>query len=453
MAETGFLGMFGTGHWTNEERPKNYREMILYLFPNGSAPLTAIMSKLRSEATNDPEFKWYEKPFPEQSGAVTNVYVDPGLSTAYAYATHGPNGSGTKYGVKGGVVYAKCAADVASNFRKGHLAVIVTEADPDSAVAGSVVAVNSNGASSYVAVRLREDDDNGTDTDGDSVPNYTLATADHIFVAGNTNPEGGVMPDSVSYKPILRNNYCFISKTPLSITRTAQKTRLRTADAVKEAKREALMIHSIENERQLIWGIPFEDVGDNNQLERGTGGILYWIRQDQNATKANYALDTSADFAGKKWVVGGEAWMDEKLEQIFRWNESKVLMGLCGSGALLGLQKLAKASGQITMPVRTAAYGIRVTTWSTVFGDIELITHPLFSFSNVNRNRIIIGDPRKLVWRFIDDTFYESDPGQGTGGAGKIDGISEQYVTEGGLELHHARAWGDLSGIGLDNTQ
>jgi len=50
-----FLGMRGTGDWVDGQRPKNWREQILYLYPNGMAPLTAILSMLNSEKTDDPQ--------------------------------------------------------------------------------------------------------------------------------------------------------------------------------------------------------------------------------------------------------------------------------------------------------------------------------------------------------------------------------------------------------------
>lgn len=48
----------GSGDWGTDERPKNFREMILWRNPNGSAPLTALMAKMRTESTDDPEFAW-----------------------------------------------------------------------------------------------------------------------------------------------------------------------------------------------------------------------------------------------------------------------------------------------------------------------------------------------------------------------------------------------------------
>jgi hypothetical protein len=46
-----FLGMRGNGDWVTDQRPKNWRETMLFLYPNGSMPLTAIMSKMKSEKT------------------------------------------------------------------------------------------------------------------------------------------------------------------------------------------------------------------------------------------------------------------------------------------------------------------------------------------------------------------------------------------------------------------
>lgn len=53
---SSFLGMRGNGDWVTDQRPKNWRETILFLYPNGSMPLTAIMSKMKSEKTDDPQF-------------------------------------------------------------------------------------------------------------------------------------------------------------------------------------------------------------------------------------------------------------------------------------------------------------------------------------------------------------------------------------------------------------
>jgi hypothetical protein len=51
-------GLRGTGDWSADERPKNFREYILWRNPNGTAPLHALTAKMKSEKTDDPEFAW-----------------------------------------------------------------------------------------------------------------------------------------------------------------------------------------------------------------------------------------------------------------------------------------------------------------------------------------------------------------------------------------------------------
>ena len=51
-------GLRGTGDWATDERPKNFRETILWRTPNGDTPLTALMSKVQSDSVDDPEFNW-----------------------------------------------------------------------------------------------------------------------------------------------------------------------------------------------------------------------------------------------------------------------------------------------------------------------------------------------------------------------------------------------------------
>ena len=56
-----FLGMRSTSDWTAipDARPKNYRQGILYLYPNGDTPLTGMLSVISDKSVDDPEFAWW----------------------------------------------------------------------------------------------------------------------------------------------------------------------------------------------------------------------------------------------------------------------------------------------------------------------------------------------------------------------------------------------------------
>ena len=427
----GFLGMRGTGDWVTDQRPKNWRQTLLFLYPNGMMPLTGMMSKLPSEGVDDPEFNWWTKGLAAQAGAITNIYLEPTLTNPYSTG-----------GKEHEVVYVKTTLAVNKEFRVGHQVLLRDASNYGVDVNAKVTAVVQNGVDSYIACRLLEDDDNGGSDD--------LSDADRILVIGNINPEGGYMPDALSYEPTKFNNYCTIARTPLSITRTARKTRLRTPAQYKESKREALELHGIEMEKQLIWSIPTEFIGENNKPERTTGGIVHYIKTFASSNIDDFRTNT--DFSGNTWLQGGEEWFDERLELVYRYG-STAKVALCGSKAMLGIQRLVKNSGQFQLKSRQKDYGISVTTWIHAFGTLELKTHPLFSFEVTNQNDMLIVDLPNLRFRYVDDTFFKKDDSErrNTSGVGK-DATDEEYLTEWGLEMHHAETMGFLHGVGQDNT-
>jgi len=409
-------------------RPKDWRETILYLYPNGMMPLTALMSKMSKEKTNDPEFKWWTQGLPTQSATITGRYTDAALSAAY-----------TSGGVIGTILYFKLAEADTTQFRAGHQVLLRDTADYTVDVRGKVIAAIKNGASSYMAVKLLEADDN-------SLTNF-LDSCNHALVIGNINPEGGAMPDAVAYDPTKYFNYTQIWRTPLSITRTARLTTLRTGDAYKKMKKEALEIHGIEIEKSFIWGIPTEEAGSNGKPERTTGGLVYNI-----VTNGGVVSDFSSqtDFTNATWLDAGEEWLDSILEQTFRYGSGDKL-GFCGSGVLLQINKLVKEYGNFEFNRSTKSYGINVTEWVTPFGTVNFMTHPLFSYEATNRNTAIIFEPKDLVERFITDTTFYADPDKQNTGRGRIDGTDEEFLTEAGMEFHHPSKCAYLNGFGSDN--
>lgn len=426
---SGFLGMRGTGDWATDQRSLSWRDGILRLYPNGDAPLTAIMAKLASEKTDDPQYHWWTKALPTQRGAVTGVYIEPGLSTAY-----------TTGGVANDVIYAKMTAADSGHFRVGQQAIFRISTDYSGDRNGKVISRNTNGASSYVGVKLLQADTSNK-----------IASADTLLVIGTINAEGAAMPDALTYDPTKFYNYTQIYRTPLEITRTARRTKLRTGDAYKEMKREALELHSIEMEKGFIFGYPTEGVGDNGKPERTTAGIIYFINT-YSGIASNFVTDTSAGVSGKTWEAGGIEWLNYYLEQIFRYGKEERL-AFVGSGTVLALNKLVSLYGNYQLQPKTGSYGIKVMEWVTPFGSIMMKRHPLFSYETTNRYSMLLIAPEQLKYRYIDDTTFYDDPEKKNTGYTRRDGTKEEFLTEAGLELHHPQMFGWLHGFGSDNTQ
>ncbi len=433
-----FLGMRGTGNWDTYEMPENWRQGILRLFPNGSAPLTAITSMMGSEKTDSPVFHWWTQDFPTQGGTVS-VYIDSNLGTVYDYDDHlAVNGQA------GATVYCKCTSTVAQMFREGHTVVLRDASNFLVDVTGIVTAVVENSTSSYIAVKLLEVDDNAA-TSSDTA---SLKSVDTILVIGNANAEGALIPDTLALNVSENYNNTQIWRTPLELTRTALQTHLRTEDAYKRAKKEALLLHSIEMEKSILHSIRTSGTGSNGKPLRTSLGIIPWVKAGASANVDDYTVNT--DYSSDAWITGGEDWFDSMLELVFRYGSDDKL-ALCGSGAMLGIQQLAKATGQIQLTPTSAAYGLKVNSWLTPFGVIHLKIHPLFSFEATTRHSMLILEPKNLKWRPIQDTTYLKEDRKKTGRYG-YDGIKEEFLTEGGYELHHPATFAYLNGVGQDNS-
>jgi len=429
MADQYFVGLRAIDDLTSNEREESWRSGILRLFPNGMAPLTAITALLPTRKVPDAHYHWWTKTLTTQRSAVTNIFLDSALSSAYV--------SG---GVSGDVLYVNIPVAGLGMFRQGHQVLLRDASDYTVDVVAKVDAVVSNGASSYLVVTLLEDDDNSASND--------LSNADSILIIGNMNPMGGSRPEAINQTPTEFENYTQIFRNSLDLSRTLMETRLRTEDAYLEAKRDALEQHSIEMEKALIWGVNSLGTGENGKPEYTTRGLLSFIKE--YGTIQDYETDPATAWDGTTWIAGGVEWLNEHLEEIFRYGGTERL-ALCGSGALLGIQRLVLNAGSYNIAYREAAFGIQVVEWTTPFGMITLKTHPLFSYEETNRHSMMIVDPTKLEWAYITDTTFFPDESYMKGGNLGIDGKQEEYLTEGGLEVHHPETMGYLNGIGKDN--
>jgi hypothetical protein len=430
-----FLGMRGNGDWVAGQRPLNWRQKVLKLYPNGQAPLAAMLSMMGSSSVDDPEYNWWTQEQTAVSGSVAGIFTIADLSVAYAAG-----------GVAGNTLFVRTNdANVFNRVRQGHQILLRDASDYRVDVIGKITEVHRGVGHEVYAVRLLENDNNS--------PAHDLSDCDNFKIVGNINPEGGEMPDAIALNPVKVYNYTQIFRTPLSITRTARKTRLRTGDQYQKAKAEALEMHSWEMELAYWWGIRTENIGDNGKPERTTMGVINFIRQYAAANCDDYTLN--ATYAGQTWVAGGENWFKAMLEQIFRYGADQK-MAFVGSGVLLGIDRLAMASGQVNLVPGAKTYGMEIREWVTPFGSIYMKTHPLFSHDVTTRNMMVILEPKELSYRYIDDTAFYGEASSKTHSEGygqrRVDGTNEEFLTECGLEFGLPQKCAVLNGFGQNNT-
>lgn len=438
MADTYFVGMRATGDVVTNEIPGDYRAGMLRLFPNGDMPLTGLTSLMKSKKS-EYHFHWWMKSFNTRRAAVTGLYSDSLLATTYL-ATY-PTGASA--GVN---IFVKMAEDSAKIFRAGNQVLLRDASNYALDTTGKVTNVVLNGDSSSVTVRLLETDDN--DSGNSNYLGTADSPADTILIIGNMNPQGSTRPEAISRSAAEFENYTQIFRNALDLSRTVMETQFRTEDPYVAAKKDTLEDHGVDIERSLLWSTMYSGTGSNGKPEYATRGLLSWITS--YGTVEDFTLDDAAAFAGKTWLQAGDQWLDEHLEEVFRYG-SRERLCFCGSGALLGLQAIAKDVGTWNMTPKTTLWGAKVTEWTTPFGMVTFQTHPLFSYEDTNRHSMVLIEPANLEYRYVTDTKFEPDIYYGKGGGTGLDGKQEGYLTECGLEVHFPETTGYLNGVGKDN--
>lgn len=435
MPNEYFVGLRATGDLASDERPEDWRAGVLRLWPNGDAPLTALTSMIKSEKVTDPHFHWWTKTLPLQRATLQNngVYEDAACSDAYDASDDYAAGL---------TVYCKVTIAAAKEFREGHQVLIRDASDYTNDINAKVTGIFPMDATyAAIACKLLEADGTGNDD---------LSTADTILVIGSINPMGGDRPVALGIAPYELENYTQIFRDSLDLSRTLMETKLRTTNSYVEAKKDALQLHALGLEKSLIWGKGSVGVGSNGKPEYTTNGLLYWI--NTYGTVQDYVADSGVDYAGKTWLEGGEQWLDEHFEEIFRYGSSERL-AYVGSGAMLGIQRLVKQLGMMQITPETTTWGTKVRVWTSVFGTVTFQTHPLFSHEVTNRHSMVIFEPANLRWRYVTDTRFAPDTLYGKGGGSGKDGKEEDFLTEAGLEVQFPETGGFLNGVGLDNLE
>lgn len=398
-------GLRGSGDWATDERPKNFREMILWRDPNGQTPLTALMSRMKDETTDDPEFAWYEEEL-----------KPPRLKVA-AIATTGQT----------------------------SLTIDVTTGDADALdlVAGDVLMVEKTEATSFAFELVEVTTDptsSATLVVSRGAANTTantasIATNSYLLKIGSAYEEGTGAPESSTRKPTKFYNYTQIFKTTYRITNTAKNQNLRTGDPVKNDKKRKMFDHATALELAMMFGTRYETTGSGNKPKRYTGGLYYHLANAYNAT-TNPCI--------KIWTTTAVT-QNDILDATYRMFDygytgaGNERIGLCGNGFLNYLNKIVAGSSNtnINYEGTITQFGMTLQKWTIPQGTLYLRTHPLMNINNRFTNGAFFINPAAIIYRPMRnrDTAFKDNIQ-----ANDDDETKGQWLTECGAEFHHLKS-------------
>lgn len=340
---SGIAGLRGTGDWGTDERPKSFREGILYYAPNGNAPIFALMGKAGKKAVTDPEFSWWNEIQGlvrlQVNGALasgdTTVVVDSADPTA---STMNAN-----YGT-------------ATNLQPGDLLLVEPSADNATFDHELVQVVSILSDTAFTVLR--------------GVGGTTAASISndaYLLRIGNAFAEGTGAPTAVSRNPVKNFNYTQIFKSTYELTATSNETEARTGPAYSNDKKRKMFDHSQNIEWSMLFGRRYETTGTNGKPLRFMGGLRYYIPSSNvtvfgAAVTANSFLDAIAPMFDYKGTTAGD---------------TRILF--MGRKAATELAKVFANSVTYNVNNIQEIYGMKFQRFETHLGTLLMRIHPLMS--------------------------------------------------------------------------
>ncbi len=377
------LGLRGTGEFTTDFRPTNYRELYTLLEPNGAAPLQALLAMTSSDSTDDPTFNHFRDELPDR--VVTAGATATNTATTLTLNNH----ADVPFITAGTMLQNSATGENMLVTAVGATGASTTDVTVTRAIGGGAAAVANNA---------------------------------EIVIIGSAQKEGDTSPEAVGFDPTVLSNYTQIFKTPVNVSRTLKNTNLRTGDKEQEQLTKALKMHMGDIERAAFFGKKHIINGNSAQPTRFTGGLFESIT---NITDA--ASNTVANKITEKEF-------DRMLvEDIFAYGSTEKV-AFCGAGVAANMQEIAKNRWQPTAV--SGSYGVNMSRYATFAGDLNVILHPMFRQIPSLKNSMVVLDLPNVKYRYLQnsDTQLQRDIQSPDADASK-----HQYLTECGLELTQSK--------------
>jgi hypothetical protein len=246
-------GLRGTGDWGTDERPKDFRESILFYNPNGTAPIFALTGKAGKKTVTDPQFFWWSEPNTLWRGLTSGAL----LSTDTTVTLTPTDPTNTTPGA---------LWSAASHLKQGDLLLIEPTVDTSTFVNEIIQVDTALSDTQFTALRGA----------GGTTP-AAIPSGSGLSLIGSAFAEGTGAPRAVSRNPIKYTNFTQIFKDTYELTGTVTETFARTGDPWSNDKKRKMFDHARAIEEAILYGLPSETTGSNGKPLRTMGGLRNFI--------------------------------------------------------------------------------------------------------------------------------------------------------------------------------
>ena len=336
-------------------------------------------SGMMKRATGNPEFKWFEDYYGGRYARVSANY--DGVTSPVSIFVTGAGSSSAQIFTVG---------DVIKNARTNENMQVAT------VVGTSEITVTRAFGTTAMAAGL---------------------TGDGLFIIGNANEENGGARNVNSTIATPQTNYTQIFKTTIALSNTEREANLYGGKDLPYQRAKRGTEHALDIERAFWWGQKYSGTGVQGHPKRGTGGVLEFIQSSQSYVQNQGGALTAPD-------------MNTFLREGFTYgNDTKMIFS--GGIVLQAINEIAR--GQILMKPVDTTYGMKISTWVTAFGTVNIVHNPLFVQDYAGYAFML--DMESFTYRFMNnrDTSLQTNIQ-----APDADGEVDQYLTECGLQREQA---------------
>ena len=431
---------------------KNTRRKIFYSYPNGTAPLTGLLSMLdQGDWTPIQEFGWNEKRWQAiqtvtAAGPTANVAFYNGGTTTTA---------GSPAQITAGASYRVYVAS-ATDFQINNTIVIfdlAMTAGPTNNVSGLVTAVNSSAAPFYIEFTASA-------TTASTVVNTGGGTAgnigNYVYFSGSSYAEGTRTDTGRILFPYEVKNFTQIHKTRFDLTRNALKEPLvyDKSGAYKDTLKTNGIDHLTGIEQTLFFQQRYQttaQVKGKTVRRYQSGGIKWFLDQwELGSVAAGGAFDygqpnvsTQTDwrtYTNKRVIdLGGQTisrsdFNDLNSRQFEKTNANDwCKVCLCGPGYYNRVSDVfeKQITVQSTRDNGFKGFDFQFNMHTSNAGTIYYKVHPLFNDPYM-RNSAFYIDPGYIKWRPFLDSDTDIIPNVQENDE---DIRADMWLTEGGPEF------------------
>lgn len=451
---------------------RNTRRRVAYDFPQGTAPLTALMSLMEPESTPVSVFGWQEERFTDIK-TLTSTTGQPTADVVF-YLGGTTTTAGTPVTPAAGTSY-RAYVDDASNFQVDDSIVFwsLTLTSGTGNLTGRITATNTTGAD-YIEFEATN-----------ALPSTILNSAaanegKSVFLMGSAFAEGSRTRTGRNKYPIEITNCAQIHKNAFELTRNALKTptTYNKSGHYEKALKDNGIDHLTGLERTALFGkrryANATDPDTGETVKRYfSGGLLWFLEQWELGNTSNTTGGVTGEInyrPGAASIINETDWETYTDKRIIKLagstlsvsqfnelnsrafektnNTSFDKLVLCGQGYY---NKVSEAFEKKITKYELRengfkGYDFEMQEHSSNSGTMYYKTHPLFRDA-VFRNSAFIIDLGYLKWRYITDS--DTDIVQGIQ-LPDADKRKDQYLTDGGIEIWYPEAHmfiQDLGGI------